>query len=69
MDKYKIEEKQGIFFQGQIFDAYAKFESFIAEAEKEIVLIDNYVDLTVLERFANDNTHAKLDFFLTKSKI
>ena len=24
----------------------------IAEAEKEIVLIDNYVDLTVLERFA-----------------
>ncbi len=33
MDKYKIEDKQGIFFQGQIFDAYAKFESFIAEAE------------------------------------
>ena len=28
MDKYKIEEKQGIFFQGQIFDAYAKFERF-----------------------------------------
>ena len=26
MDKYKIEDKQGIFFQGQIFDAYAKFE-------------------------------------------
>ena len=36
MDRYKIEDKQGIFFQGQIFDAYAKFESFIAEAEKEI---------------------------------
>ena len=34
MDRYKIENKQGIFFQGQIFDAYAKFESFIAEAEK-----------------------------------
>ena len=32
MDKYKIEEKQGIFFQGQIFDAYAKFESFIQSA-------------------------------------
>ena len=33
MDKYKIEDKQGIFFQGQIFDAYAKFESFIAQAK------------------------------------
>ena len=52
MDKYKIEEKQGIFFQGQIFDAYAKFESFIQSAKKEIVLIDDYVDLTVLERLA-----------------
>lgn len=52
MDKYKIKEKQGIFFQGQIFDAYAKFESFIQSAKKEIVLIDGYVDLTVLERLA-----------------
>lgn len=50
MDRYKIEEKQGIFFQGQIFDAYAKFESFIQQAKKEIILIDQYVDLSVLER-------------------
>ena len=50
MDKYKIEDKQGIFFQGQIFDAYAKFESFIQQAKKEIILIDQYVDLSVLER-------------------
>ncbi|MCR5126394.1 MAG: ORF6N domain-containing protein [Treponema sp.] len=52
MDKYKIDETQGIFFQGQIFDAYAKFESFIAQAKSEIVLIDGYVDLSVLERLA-----------------
>lgn len=50
MDRYKIEDKQGIFFQGQIFDAYAKFESFIQQAKKEIILIDQYVDLSVLER-------------------
>lgn len=50
MDKYSIDDTQGIFFQGQIFDAYAKFENFIAQAEKEIVLIDSYVDLSVLER-------------------
>ncbi len=50
MDKYAIDDTQGIFFQGQIFDAYAKFESFIQSATKKIVLIDNYVDLSVLER-------------------
>jgi len=52
MDKYNIKETQGIFFQGQIFDAYAKFESFLASAKKEIILIDNYVDLSILQRLA-----------------
>ena len=52
LDKYNVCDRQGIFFQGQIFDAYAKFESFLAKAKKEIILIDNYVDLTVLERLA-----------------
>lgn len=52
MDKYNVKETQGIFFQGQIFDAYAKFESFLAAAKKEIILIDNYVDLTILQRLA-----------------
>ena len=52
MDKYNVNDTQGIFFQGQIFDAYAKFESFIQSAQKEIILIDNYVDLSVLQRLA-----------------
>lgn len=52
MDKYNIKETQGIFFQGQIFDAYAKFESFLSDAKKEIILIDNYVDLSILQRLA-----------------
>ena len=70
MDRYKIEDKQGIFFQGQIFDAYAKFESFIAEAENEIVLIDNYIDLTVLERFAKKKSGVKVTIFTcSKTKI
>ena len=56
MDRYKIDGTQGIFFQGQIFDAYAKFQSFIAQAQKEIVLIDNYVDITVLERLSTKNS-------------
>lgn len=52
MDKYIVKDTQGIFFQGQIFDAYVKFESFIQSAKKEIILIDGYVDLSVLQRLA-----------------
>lgn len=52
MGKYNVKETQGIFFQGQIFDACAKFESFLAAAKKEIILIDNYVDLSILQRLA-----------------
>ena len=63
MDRYKIEDRQGIFFQGQIFDAYAKFESFIQSAESEIILIDNYVDLSVLERFAKKREKVKVTIY------
>ena len=63
MDRYKIEYRQGIFFKGQIFDAYAKFESFIAEAEKEIILIDNYVDLSVLERLTKKQKDVKVTIY------
>ena len=63
MDKYNVKETQGIFFQGQIFDAYAKFESFLSAAKKEIVLIDNYVDLTVLERLAKKKKGVNVTIF------
>ncbi len=70
MDKYNIEEKQGIFFQGQIFDAYVKFESFIQQAEKEIILIDNYVDLSVLERLTKKKNAATVTIYTNeKTKI
>ncbi len=39
---------KGIFFEGQIFDAYVFVADLIKNAQKEIVLIDNYVDETVL---------------------
>lgn len=60
MDKYNVEDEQGIYFQGQIFDAYAKFESFLAKATKEIILIDNYVDLSVLQRLAKKKKGVKV---------
>ena len=40
--------KQGIFFDGQIYDAYAFVAGLVRKATKRIVLIDNYIDETVL---------------------
>lgn len=40
--------KEGIFFDGQIFDAYGFICDLVKRAKKRIVLIDNYVDETVL---------------------
>lgn len=39
---------KGIYFDGQIFDAYSFISELIKKAEKEIILIDNYVDESVL---------------------
>ena len=70
MDKYKIEDKQGIFFQGQIFDAYSKFESFIAQAKTEIILIDGYVDLTILDRLAKKKKNVTVEIYTdAKTKL
>jgi hypothetical protein len=39
---------QGIFFDGQIYDAYELMSKIIRSAKKEFILIDNYIDETVL---------------------
>ena len=39
---------QGIFFDGQIYDAYTFIADLIRSADKRIILIDNYLDDTVL---------------------
>jgi phage regulator Rha-like protein len=40
--------EQGIFFEGQVFDAYNFVSDLLRRAEKSIVIVDNYVDDTVL---------------------
>ena len=48
LDQENITPTQGIFFDGQIFDAYTFVSDLIRTAKKSIVLFDNYVDDTVL---------------------
>ena len=43
-----LPQKQGIFFDGQIYDAYAFVAELVRKAARRIVLIDNYIDDTVL---------------------
>lgn len=44
-----VRPNQGIFFDGQIFDAYTFVADLIRSAQESIVLIDNYVDDAVLK--------------------
>jgi len=46
---------EGIFYEGQIFDAWLFVSTLIKEANKDIILIDNYIDDTVLKLLSKRN--------------
>ena len=48
LDEGKPQTTQGIFYDGQIFDAYVFVANLIKNAKESLILIDNYVDETVL---------------------
>ena len=47
-DEGNAKPKQGVFYNGQVYDAYTFVSDLIKSAKKRIILIDNYVDETVL---------------------
>ena len=49
------ESEQKIFFDGQIYDAFSLITSIIQKAQKEIILIDGYVDIDTLNILAKKN--------------
>ena len=57
---------QGVFFDGQVFDAYELASRIIRSAKKSIVLIDNYLDENTLTHLSKKNTGVKVHL-LTKS--
>lgn len=48
LEQKSLSPTQGIFFDGQIFDAYVFINDLLRQAKKSIVLIDNYVDDSTL---------------------
>ena len=63
MESKQIQPKQGIFFDGQIFDAYKFVADLIRTAKKSITIIDNYVDDTVLTHLTKRNNGVKVTIF------
>lgn len=63
IENKEIQPKQGIFFDGQIFDAYKFVADLIRTAQKSIILIDNYIDDTVLTHFTKRNNGVKVTIF------
>ena len=58
--------QQGIFFEGQLFDAYVFVSDLVKSAKKSIVLIDNYVDETVLLLLSKRNETVKATIYTEK---
>jgi len=66
-DYLKTEKpKQGIFFEGEIFDAYGFVSSLVKDAKKEIVLVDNFVDESVLVLFSKRRKNVKVTIYTKK---
>ena len=52
LESKSLTPTQGVFFNGQIFDAYLFINDLLRQAKKSIVLIDNYIDDSVLQQLA-----------------
>ena len=48
LESDKLHSEKGIFYNGQVFDAYAFVSDIIRSTKSSIILLDNYVDDTVL---------------------
>ena len=52
--------KQKVFFEGQVYDAFSLFIDIIRKAEKEIILIDNYIDIDTLNILSKKNSNVNV---------
>ncbi len=71
-DQLQNEEniKQKIFFEGQIYDAYSLIIDIFKKANKKILIIDNYIDDSVLKMLTKKNKNIEVVILTSdKSKI
>ena len=68
-DQLQLKEniKQRVFFEGQIYDAYSLIIDIIKKANKKILIIDNYIDDSVLKMLAKKKNNVEV-VILTSDK-
>ena len=54
---------EGIFYDGQIFDAYVQIASLIKQAKQSVILIDNYIDETTLTLLSKRNSNVSATIY------
>jgi phage regulator Rha-like protein len=69
LESGNIHSEKGIFYEGQIFDAYSFISYLVRKAEKSIILIGNYIDDSVLILFGKRNPEVTLRIYTKKSII
>ena len=60
------QSKEGIFFDGQIYDAYTFVADLVRKADKRIILIDNYIDDTVLTMLDKRNSNVSATIYTSR---
>ena len=60
--------KHSILFNGQFYDAYTLIQSIFENANEEIIIIDNYVDRTILDRLIIKRSNVKVIVYTNKEK-
>jgi len=64
--KTNLPPNEGIFFNGQVFDAYIFVTNLIKSAKESIVLIDNYLDETVFSMLTKRKSRVQATIFTSK---
>ena len=64
--KTSLPPHEGIFYDGQIFDAYKFVADLVKTAKKSIILIDNYVDESVLLLLSKRKKGVKVKIYTAK---
>lgn len=63
LESGNLPPKQGIFFNGQIFDAWVFMSDLVKSAKSNLILIDNFVNETVLSLFAKKKKGVTVDIY------
>jgi hypothetical protein len=66
LENKELKPEKGIFFEGQVFDAYTFVADLVRSAERSIVLIDNYIDDSVLTLFTKRKKDVTLIIYTPK---